>query len=1011
MAGRICRVLWRRRGFEPEQLEKSNLRRCLSVWDLTALGVGSSLGVGVYVLVGSVALHLAGPSIVLSFLIAAVAALFAGMCYAEFGSRVPKAGSAYIYTYVTVGEFVAFIIGWNMILEAVFGTASVARGLSMYVDSVTNSSMSAFFTSFAPINSIHFSPYFDFFSFFVVLLLGVLLAVGVRESSVINNLFTAVNVLVILFIIFAGAFKVETSNWSIPAAEVPENRGKGGFFPYGVWGMLRGTAVCFYGFVGFDSISSTGEEVRDPRRSIPIAIMSTLVIVFLVYAGVATVVTMMMPYYLQETVASMGTAFTYVGWDWAQWIVTVGAIVGISASLYGAMFPLPRLLYSMASDGLLFHWLAKVISTRKTPMIATLFSAVIIATIAAVLELNELILMMCIGTLLSYTIVASCVILLRYRSSSISTDTGLMKLMLGIGQKSPTKTTSFIINITLVLFICTCLSNALIVHHVEQPLIYMGVLHAIAFLLIIIMALQPQVKEELSFKTPLVPLVPCLSIYVNIHLMILIKLQTWIRVFIWIAIGIPVYILCVCCYKRRMNDDSDDINKSIQAAVNGKPPVQIYVVSPTPPDTISRSNKGDDSLHRDDRIREIKLKEDFVISKVPFVTEELIIQHAYYEDNEEKEAKIIDLLDQVLQAEEDSYGEIVSLKEQEETKNEDVILEQETHRKSLSELSDAGSDASMGNQVLSKYDVIVQVHREDLPKVNEEEERSDNEVNIDEENEMNDVDEDITAFNDSDSRTDESGYSDTIDKMALNESLDDLKDDEPNIPPPPPLDENFFTSPTFKKAYTISVRPSKSKIMDDEERKPRESVLSNNSIDDSPMIFGSDKQMNFMSKLNNIFQNKIISGSEDDTHRRRSNSTGNVVDNTDLEILPRPVMLLELKKEILSRETAQNLRHVEVEDSKTSDSDEEQDSSLSREDLKLKLENIFAAGGPQPMKSRLMKSNPPTPEEAYQTDTSSTESISKLPNMEKNDTLKRQKTKFGDVLNSLKMTLNKDEVV
>ncbi|CAH2096576.1 unnamed protein product [Euphydryas editha] len=1018
MAGKwnsFCRTLQRRRVFEPHQLDTGNLKRCLSIWDLTALGVGSSLGVGVYVLVGSVALHLAGPSVVLSFLVAAIAAIFAGMCYAEFGSRVPKAGSAYIYAYVTVGEFIAFIIGWDMILEAVFGTASVARGLSMYVDSMTNYTMSAWFESVVPLGAAPFSTHFDFFSFIVVIVLGGLLAFGVRESTLVNNVLTGVNIAVILFAIIAGAFEADVSNWSIASDQVPpEGSGNGGFFPFGVWGMLKGAAVCFYGFVGFDSISSTGEEVRDPRRAIPISIMCTQVIVFLVYASVATVVTMMMPYYLQVEVASVATAFTYVGMDWARWVVTVGAIVGITASLYGSMFPLPRLLYSMSSDGLLLHWLARLTSKRKSPMIATLLSTFVIAILAAILELNELILMMCIGTLLSYTVVACCVIILRYRSGDISNESNNVKRIFGFGERLPTKTTSRIIITCLLLFICTCLASSLVIHHVQYPVVYVAILHIIAFLLIVVMTLQPQLNEELAFKTPLVPLVPCVSIYVNINLMMFIKLQTWIRVIVWMAIGIPVYFLSLCCYKQNDDNFEDGINAT---NMNGKAPVQIYVVSPTPPDTITRSKKGgNQTINEDDQIEKNESKNNVILDKVSFVTEEIIVQHAYYEDNSEKEAKIIDLLDQVLQAEEDSYAEITSIEENNVEENEEnVIKEQEnvTHRKSLSELSDAGSDASSGNQVLSKYDVIAQVHREDLPRVNEEEEKSDREeAELDKDNNLED--EEITAFNDSDSQTDESGYSDTIDRTMLNESNDNIKEEEPKIPVPPPLDENFFANPGFIKSYTISVRPPKPRTEPEPEvNRPRESVQSNSSIDDTPMVFGSDKQMNFMSKLNNIFQSKIASDNDEEPkNRRRSNSTGNVAETSELTNIQRPSIYFDLKKEIISRDMAQNLRHVNVVNKEESTDEEDNDTGLSREELKTKLEGIFKAGGPHLlMKPRKMKSNPPTPEEAYQTDTSSTESISKLSKVDKNDTLGRQKTKFSEVLNSFRLMINKDDVV
>ncbi|XP_072948887.1 cationic amino acid transporter 2-like [Epargyreus clarus] len=1014
-ASSIWQALTRKQVFEPDQLEQGNLRRCLSVWDLTALGVGSTLGVGVYVIVGSVALHLAGPSIVLSFLIAAVASLFAGLCYAEFGARVPKAGSAYIYTYVTVGEFVAFIIGWNMILEALFGTASVAKGLSLYVDSMVNKTMSEWFTATMPIGAAVLSPYFDLLSFIIVLILGVLLAIGVRESSMVNNVFAGINMLIILFIIIAGAFKANSSNWSIPEGEVPAGGGAGGFFPFGVWGMLRGAAVCFYGFVGFDTISSTGEEVRSPRRALPLAIVATLGIVFLAYASVATVITMMVPYYLQDDVAAVATVFSHVGLDWARWIVSIGAVFGISASLFGAMFPLPRLLYSMATDGLLWHLLARL-NSRKTPVIGTLIPAVIIAILAAIVELNDLVLMMCIGTLLSYTIVAVCIIILRYRSDYSVAGQGWLQQMAGLGLRAATTTSALIVHVCLLLFTLACVSAALVGALAAAPGAALAALHAAALLLLAVMALQPQVKEDLAFKTPLVPIVPCLSIYVNIHLMVLINVQTWIRVAVWMAIGIPIYILCICIYKRK---DGGNLQQNIKASThvnkNGKPPVQIVVETPTPPGTTSRSNTGGDHDVDDDRPeRSNVIVEDKNLRKQPIVTEEIIVQHAYIEDNEEKEAKIIDLLDQVLQAEEDSYGEIISLKEHSDDDVLSTIHQTEVHRKSLSELSDAGSDASMGNQVLSKYDVIAQVHREDLPKVNEEDEVTETNADLREDEEVNEHEE-VTAFNDSDtnSRTDESGYSDTIDR--INESAEDMRQETINIPKPPPLDENYFKSPTFKKAYTISARSTRPKSIDDEEMKPRESIASNNSYDDGTMVFGSDKQMNFMSKLENIFQNKMSNEHDTDELRKRSQSTGNVAENTDFELIrSRPSIFLDLKKELLSRtEQAQSLKPA-VEETNTPEPEPEEEveeTSLSREDLKSKLETIFAAGGPQLLKPRFMKSNPPTPEESYQTDTSSTESIAKLPKVEKNDTLKRQKDRYGEVLNSFRLSLNKGDEV
>lgn len=495
--------------------------------------------------------------------------------------------------------------------------------------------------------------------------------------------------------------------------------------------------------------------------------------------------------------------------------------------------------------------------------------------------------------------------------------------------------------------------------------------------------------------------------------------------------GIPFYILFVCCYKRhKKNHLEENVTQFSHENKNGKAPIQIVVESPTPPGTMDRtsSSAGDLISAEDTNKQNIEMQEKVQSEIVPYVvpTEEVVVQHAaIIENNEEKEAKIIDMLDKVLQAEEDSYGEVISLKDaKDEEEAVDAVSDKVNyHRKSFSEVSDAGSDASLGNQVLSKYDVIAQVHREDLPRVAEEKPDSGEadilENNNDNDNEGDD-DEIVNESNDSEtnSQTDESGYSDTIDRAALNDSAEDVKE-RPYIPTPPPFDENFFASPTFQKSYTVPKRPSRNKPYEEpEENKPRESIQSNGSQSDGNIIFGSDRQIHFMSKLNNIFQGKIATPpDEGEEKRRRSNSTGNVVENTEFAVSrDRPSIFLDLKKELLA---AQKLRPVNAEEQAPpeprvevdKEEEEEEDVSMSRNDLKSKLESIFANGGPQLLKPRLMKSNPPTPEEAYQTDTSSTESISKLPKIEKNDTLKRQKDKFGAVLNSFRLSLNQDDVV
>ncbi|KAI4472501.1 hypothetical protein M0802_016761 [Mischocyttarus mexicanus] len=311
----------------------SKLERCLSTLDLTALGIGSTLGVGVYVMAGSVSKDIAGPAVVISFLIAAVASIFAGLCYAEFGARVPRAGSAYVYSYVTMGEFVAFLIGWTLILEYVIGSASVVRGLSTYVDALFNNSMRNAFESAARIEVEHFSSYPDFFAFGITLMFSAALAFGAKESSTANNFFTLVNLSVVIFVIIAGSLKADVNNWKTrpPCTESSCKYGTGGFAPYGISGIITGAATCFYGFIGFDCVATTGEEAKDPQRSIPIAIVASLTVVFLAYFGVSAVLTMVLPYYEQNPDAPFPHIFEVIGWDWAKWIVSIGAICGLCA--------------------------------------------------------------------------------------------------------------------------------------------------------------------------------------------------------------------------------------------------------------------------------------------------------------------------------------------------------------------------------------------------------------------------------------------------------------------------------------------------------------------------------------------------------------------------------------------------------------------------------------------------------------------------------------------------------
>ncbi|TDB92103.1 amino acid permease [Actinomadura sp. 7K534] len=452
------------------------LRRALGPLDLTVFGVGVIVGTGIFVLTGQVARDNAGPAVALSFILAAVVCGLAALCYAEFASTVPVAGSAYTFSYATLGEFPAWIIGWDLILEMALGAAVVAVGWSGYFASLLDGiGVTVPEVIAAPPGE---GGTVNVPAIALVLAVTALLVLGIKISSMVNAVVVAIKVAVVLLVIVAGLFFVKGANYDPfipPSKSTPEVGGLDapliqvlfGFTPvaYGWLGVFSALAIVFFAYIGFDIVATAAEEAKRPQRDLPIGLIGSLVITAVLYAAVSTVVVGMQHYSELSTEAPLADAFKAAGHPVFATIIDIGAVVGLITVVMILLLGMSRIFFALARDGLVPAWLSVVHPRFGTPYRSTVIMGVIVAVLAGFIPLAELATLVNIGTLFAFVVVSAAVVILRRT--------------------------------------------------------------------------RPDLPR--AFRTPLVPLVPALSILACLFVMLNLPVETWLRFVVWMVVGIVIY--------------------------------------------------------------------------------------------------------------------------------------------------------------------------------------------------------------------------------------------------------------------------------------------------------------------------------------------------------------------------------------------------------------------------------------------------------------------------------------
>ena len=403
---------------QADALTDQRLKRALGATNLTALGIGAIIGTGIFVLTGTVAAQNAGPAVILSFVLAGVASIFAALCYSEFASLVPMAGSAYTYGYATLGELFAWIIGWDLILEYALGAVTVSIGWSGYVVSflrdiginIPPALSAARGTLITLADGTQVTAIFNLPAVIIIAIITLLLVIGISESARVNNVIVFVKVAVVLLFIFGAVHAVNPANWH---PFIPPSTGVRGHFGWS--GVTQGAGIVFFAYIGFDAVSTAAQEAKNPQRDMPIGIIGSLLICTVLYIAVSAVATGIVPYLQLDVPDPIAVAADHAGLGWMSAAIKLGAIAGLSSVILVMLLGQSRIFWTMADDGLLPKFVSRVHPKFRTPWITTILTGIVVAFFAALFTVREAGSLVSIGTLLAFVIVSIGVLVLRIR--------------------------------------------------------------------------------------------------------------------------------------------------------------------------------------------------------------------------------------------------------------------------------------------------------------------------------------------------------------------------------------------------------------------------------------------------------------------------------------------------------------------------------------------------------------------------------------------------------------------